>query len=82
MRQVTRRFQVDKEGRCRRYLEAVLQSQMLPTFTEICEALSSGDFYLNSISRRNFSRLKPIDGTNLSKRKYRARVSKPNIRGI
>ena len=45
-RQVTRRFQVDKEGRCRCYLEAVLQSQMFPTFTEICKTLGVGDYYL------------------------------------
>jgi len=44
--QVTRRFQADKQERCRHYLEAVLQNQTSPTLSEICRVLSVGDHYL------------------------------------
>lgn len=44
--QVTHRFQADKEARCRAYLQALLQLQIPPTFSEICSALNVGHRYL------------------------------------
>lgn len=44
--QVTQRFHTDKHERCRRYLETVVQKQMVPTFSEIRNSLSVSDHYL------------------------------------
>ena len=45
--QVTQRFHVDKEARCRGYLQSVLTGETFPTLTEIRKALGVGDHYLS-----------------------------------
>lgn len=44
--QVTQRLHADKQERCHRYLETVLQSQTFPAFSEICTILRVSDRYL------------------------------------